>query len=71
VRRQRDEQTKVATWWYDFPNDVFEDAADVGTGAIRWNDSGQVSELKLGDRTGRELKILTGTRERRLERVHE
>jgi beta-galactosidase len=71
VRRQRGEETKVATWWYDFPNDVFEDAADVGTGAIRWSDSGQVSQLTLGDRAGRELKILTGTRERRLERVQE
>jgi hypothetical protein len=69
VRRQRGEETKVAEWWYDFPNDVFEDAADVGTGALRWSDSGQVSRLKLANRDGRELLILTEGRERRLQRV--
>jgi len=71
VRRQRGEETKVATWWYDFPNDVFEDAADVGIGALRWEDSGQVSQLKLGSRDGRELIIITDGRERRLKRAKE
>ncbi|HEV2293515.1 MAG TPA: glycoside hydrolase family 2 TIM barrel-domain containing protein [Tepidisphaeraceae bacterium] len=71
VRRQRGEETEVATWWYDFPNDVFEDAADVGAGAIRWADSGQVSRLKLVDREGRELLILTDGRTRKLRRAEE
>ena len=71
VRRQRGEETKVATWWYDYPNDVFEDAADVGTGALRWEDSGQVSQLKLATREGHELIIETNGRRRRLERMRQ
>ena len=71
MRRQGREETQVATWWYEFPNDVFEDAADVGTGGLQWADSGQVSTLKLATRDGRELIIITDGRERRLERVKE
>ena len=69
MRRHEGEEIEVARWWYDYPNDVFEELADTGTGGLRWADSGQVSQLRLGSRAGKELVITTGGRQRRLERV--
>jgi hypothetical protein len=68
VRLDRKEETGVGRWWYDYPNDVFEDAADAGHGEMRWNNSGDISQLKLINREAKEMTLTTHGKDRRLKR---
>jgi hypothetical protein len=68
VRVDRKEETEVGRWWYDYPNDVFEDAADAGHGEMRWNNSGDISQLKLINREAKEMTLTTHGKDRRLKR---
>jgi beta-galactosidase len=68
VRIEGKSEQPVAAWWYEFPSDTFEDAADVGSGEMRWNNSEQTSQLKLDSRGAKELIITTDGKQRRLKR---
>ncbi len=57
-------QTRVAWWWYDYPNDVFENPEDTGSGQLRWGNSGHVSKLELTSQKADSLRIKTGGKTR-------
>jgi len=53
-------QNPVAYWWYDFPNDTFENPDDPGQGELCWKNSGHRTKLKLVDQKAEMLKISGG-----------
>ena len=61
-------EIEVARWWYDFPDDAFEDESAVGGGEIRWNDSNETVVLRLTPRKHDELLINPQGKARRLVR---
>jgi len=68
-RRRGDEpEAAVARWWYDFPDDVFEDENTFGGGEIHWDGSGEVGVLRLADRKRDALLINPDGKTRRLVR---
>ncbi len=46
-------------WWYDFPDDVFENPKDAGNGQIRWKKAGD-GELQLETQAAEVLKVIKG-----------
>ena len=60
----------VAYWWYDYPNDTFENPDDPGEGGLRWANSSQETPLRLASPSAEKLFILGGGR-RELTRVEE
>jgi beta-galactosidase len=61
-----EEETLIANWWYDYPNDVHEDATATGSGALRFLDSGDVLPLRLTAPAAKELLISPDGHTRRL-----
>jgi hypothetical protein len=70
-RKRGGGETEVARWWYDFPDDLFEDEKATGKGQLRWNDSGEVADLRLDDRKATSLTLQGKAKPRRLAKVNE
>jgi hypothetical protein len=56
-------ETEVGRWWYNFPDDAFEDKTAVGAGALQWNDSHEVSTIRLQSPARTHLLLKTGNKE--------
>jgi hypothetical protein len=56
-------RTHIGWWWYKGPVDQYEDSENVGSGELRWKNSGEISKLYLTP-DGR-LEIITGSQKRR------
>ncbi|MBI9017285.1 MAG: DUF4982 domain-containing protein [Phycisphaerae bacterium] len=67
-RVNSNKQSPVAYWWYDFPNDTFENPDFAGAGQLRWINSGQVSKLTLISQKADILEISTGSNIRRFKK---
>jgi beta-galactosidase len=68
LRRQGDTEREVARWWYDFPDDVFEDEQAAGSGQIRWSDGKEVVDVRLAGRDGKTLRITSNSKSRQWRR---
>ena len=55
----------IGWWWYDYPNDTFENPNNAGTGELRWKNSGEKSELQLTNQKAESLIIKTGKKRRK------
>jgi len=59
----------VARWWYDYPDDVYEDPGAVGGGEVHWLDSDQVSSLRLESTEAKSLILQTGKKQVHLRKM--
>jgi beta-galactosidase len=62
IRIADDEETPIGRWWYDYPDDTFEDRSATGAGQLQWHDSGEISTLKLNANRNT-LTVKTGSKE--------
>ncbi|MBI9017874.1 MAG: DUF4982 domain-containing protein [Phycisphaerae bacterium] len=63
-----DKKTLYGYWWYDYPDDVFEDPADAGIGKLFMYVTDQMCTLKLSSQKAKELTIQSNYRKWVLER---
>lgn len=61
--------TPVGWWWYDFPDDPFEDENHTGKGEVLWTYSGEKQNLRLRTVDTKELEILFLTGKKLLRRL--
>ncbi len=54
-------KSKRGFWWYDYPDDVFEDVENAGSGSIRWRGSGG-GNLEFQDQSAAVLEFTEGNR---------
>lgn len=60
VLKQNTESEKpVARWWYNYPDDTFENATDVGGGGVLWLGSNELSTLRLETPEAKSLLLET------------
>jgi hypothetical protein len=56
-RTQAQQKLEVARWWYDYPNDPYEEPGSPGRGQIRWNNNDEIVEIRLSGEKLDELLI--------------
>lgn len=60
---------RVGQWWYDYPNDKFENPDDRGRGEIKWDKDSSISFIELSGQNENKLQITDGTVKKILDRT--
>ncbi|MBT3278507.1 MAG: DUF4982 domain-containing protein [Phycisphaerales bacterium] len=68
LKGKKGKTKQIGWWWYDWPDDEFEDPKDAGTGELIWINSGERSKLNFKSKKCKVLQVKTGKATRQWQR---